>query len=64
VADDEHVAPLGANSKFETDFAFLESLFTVGRQAADSWLVRHGADIGVRSTLDIEKTFLSKNPRG
>jgi len=60
VADDEHLAPLGTHSKFDTDMAFLESLFTIGRNAASAWLHKHAHDIGVRSTLDIEKTFLAK----
>jgi NTE family protein len=60
VADDDHLTPLGANSKFDTGLAFLESLFAVGRTAADDWLGKHRADIGVRATLDIAASFLGK----
>ncbi|HJV63162.1 MAG TPA: patatin-like phospholipase family protein [Albitalea sp.] len=63
VADDAHLAPLGAHSKFDTDAAFLESLCTIGRNAAASWLKRHGQDVGVRSTLDIGASFLGRRGR-
>ncbi len=58
VADDEGLGPLGADSKFNTDLAFLQKLFAFGRQAADQWLRRHRADIGVKATLDIAHEFL------
>ncbi|MGY4831761.1 patatin-like phospholipase family protein [Sphaerotilaceae bacterium SBD11-9] len=62
VADDEGITPLGANSKFNTDRAFLEGLFEIGRKAADTWLARHKADVGVRSTVDVESEFLKRRP--
>ena len=58
VADDEGLGPYGANSKFNTDRAFLEDLFALGRTAATSWLKKHRADIGVKSTLDVDREFL------
>lgn len=58
VADDEGLAPLGANSKFDTDRAFLERLFEMGRGAADRWLADHKDDIGMRATIDVENEFL------
>jgi NTE family protein len=63
VADDASLAPLSASSKFNTDLGFLEQLFGQGRKAASVWLKKHGADVGVRGTLDIEATFLSKAKR-
>lgn len=60
VADDDHLATLGSHSKFNTDMAFLDSLFTVGRDAAAKWLREHGPDIGVKSSLDIDAVFLGK----
>jgi NTE family protein len=60
VADDAALAPLSPSSKFNTDADFLEQLFGFGRQAASAWLKKHGADIGVRGTLDIEATFLAR----
>jgi len=58
VDDDDGLAPLGANSKFDTDRAFLERLFDMGRGAADRWLAAHKDDIGVRATIDVESEFL------
>lgn len=63
VADDDGVGKLGASSKFNTDRAFLESLFELGRKSATRWLARHGDDIGVRSTVNIEKEFLAPHRR-
>jgi len=63
VADDAEIGPLGANTKFNTDRAFLESLFEMGRNAADKWLARHKADIGVRATVDVEREFLKRPAR-
>jgi NTE family protein len=60
VADDDSLAPLHPSSKLNTDQRFLESLRDLGRVAAASWLRRHRADIGVRATLDIRKTFLGE----
>ena len=63
IADDEGLAPYNASIKFNTDRAFLDSLFELGRTAADRWLALHRDDIGVRSTLDIERQFLAKPRR-
>ncbi|HMC16307.1 MAG TPA: patatin-like phospholipase family protein [Albitalea sp.] len=63
VADDAALSPLSPSSKFNTDAEFLEQLFGFGRHAATAWLKKHGADIGVRGTLDIEATFLAKAKR-
>jgi len=58
VADDEGLAAFNANSKFNTDFAFLDSLFALGRTAAANWLKKHRSAVGVHSSLNIEETFL------
>jgi len=63
VADDAEIGPLGANTKFNTDRAFLESLFEMGRTAADKWLAQHKDDIGVRATVDVEREFLKRHPK-
>ena len=59
VGDDRGLAPLHASSKLNTDPAFLNALRDLGRGAAERWLKAHRADIGKRSTLDIDKTFLA-----
>ena len=60
IADDDGLAPFNASSKFNTDRDFLEQLFQLGRAAAQRWLRAHRDDVGVRSSLDIEKAFLGK----
>jgi NTE family protein len=59
VADDEGLAPLQGSSKLNTDLRFLEALHSLGRAAAERWLLTHRADLGVRSSLDIAATFLA-----
>ena len=51
VADDDGLAPYNASSKFNTDWAFLQELFELGRKAANHWLRYHRQDIGVRGSL-------------
>ena len=60
VADDEGLSAFNANSKFNTDRAFLEQLFELGRAAAGRWLVQCSKRVGKESTLDIEAEFLGK----
>jgi NTE family protein len=59
VSDDAGLAPLHPSSKLNTDRAFLLALRDMGRAAAERWLVAHRADVGHRSSLDIQKTFLT-----
>lgn len=63
VADDEALAPLGASSKFNTEWSFLQQLAERGRTAAGAWLAAHRKDLGKRGTLDLGKTFLNPAPR-
>jgi NTE family protein len=60
VADEEGLAPLHPSSKLNTDLRFLKELFELGRAAATRWLHAHRADIGVRSSLDLRRTFLNE----
>ena len=55
-ADDE-IKPLGASSKLNAEWAFLEHLFDIGRRAADGWLEENFADLGKRSTVDIRAMY-------
>ncbi|TBO31262.1 patatin-like phospholipase family protein [Aquabacterium lacunae] len=59
VADDDGLAPFNASSKTNTDANFLKALHKLGHAAASRWLAAHRADLGQRSTLDIEGTFLN-----
>ncbi len=58
VHDEDRLAALGPQSKLDTSWDFLQALHAMGHEAADRWLADHGADLGVRPTLDIETTFL------
>jgi len=53
------LAPLGAGSKTSTHWAFLSQLHDLGFKAADEWLTQHGAEIGVRSSLDLSGALAS-----
>jgi len=46
---------LGYSSKLLAEWEFFLMLRDAGRQAASEFLQQHGADLGVRSTLDISK---------
>ena len=46
---------LGASSKLNAEWAFLQLLRDEGRRAADAFFTTHGSDIGRRSTLDIDR---------
>jgi NTE family protein len=63
VADDDHLSTLAPSSKFNTDWAFLEDLFEHGRRAASTWLAEHGGDVGKKSSLNLEATFLNLKTR-
>ena len=58
VADDEGLAPLHASSKLNTSRPFLEALHAQGRSAAERFLAAHRQDLGQRSSLDLQQTFL------
>jgi NTE family protein len=53
IADDDALAPHGAASKLSTDRAFLQTLFSIGREAATRFLARHGDDVGRRASFDV-----------
>ena len=54
---------LGASSKVITEWAFLEHLRDLGRDAAGAWIARHFDDINTRSTVDIRGMFGGYGPR-
>ncbi|WP_243634475.1 patatin-like phospholipase family protein [Roseicella frigidaeris] len=49
------MATLGYSSKLNAEWAFLTMLRDEGRQAAQSFLDLHAADIGTRSSLDLDR---------
>ena len=62
IADDDGLAPFAASSKLNTDIAFLERLRELGRNAASRFLDAHRADLGRRSSLDVERAFVDERP--
>ncbi len=50
----EMMTDLGSSSKLNAEWAFLTLLRDEGRRAAGAFLAAHGADLGVRSTFDLE----------
>jgi NTE family protein len=54
---DEELVPLGASSKLNAEWPFLQHLFDVGRNTAKEWLDSHFDDLGKRSTLNIRELF-------
>jgi len=50
----EKLAELGASSKLNAEWDFLEMLHAEGRRAAGEFITDHGDDIGHRSTADID----------
>ena len=46
---------IGDSSKLNAEWAFLTMLRDEGRKAAESFIAAHGADLGHRSTLDLDE---------
>jgi NTE family protein len=58
IHDDEEMAHHGVATKLSPDWHFLEHLRDKGRAAATRWLGQHFGDIGKRTTVDLEGTYL------
>lgn len=61
---DEALCGLSAASKFNTDWAFLCRLRDLGRAVAGSWLAKNFDDIGVRSSVDVNRDYLDADVFG
>ena len=53
----ESLAPLGADSKTNTQWAFLSQLHDLGRDAAERWLASNRQDVGQRSSFDLSSVL-------
>ena len=53
----ESLAPLGAESKTNTQWAFLSQLHDLGVGAADRWLAANRQDVGQRSSFDLSSVL-------
>jgi NTE family protein len=60
VSDEKQLALLPPQTKLDTNWEFLQRLFALGRAAAQEWLQQHRADVGLRSSVDIDKQFLDR----
>ena len=58
IQDDKFMTSLGVTSKLNPDWRFLLELRDVGRACASRWLDEHLDDVGVRSSTDINSSFL------
>ncbi len=56
------LAPLGASSKMNAEWAFLTHLHDLGRETARAWMDRHFDDIGARGTVDLRAMFQGIGP--
>jgi NTE family protein len=50
----DKLAEFGASSKLNAEWEFLSMLKAEGRKSADQFLVHHGADLGSKSSADID----------
>ena len=48
------LAKFGASSKLNAEWEFVSMLRAEGRQAAETFLDEHGADVGQRTTADLD----------
>ncbi len=57
VESHDEIMPLGASSKINAEWAFLEHLFDIGRRSAADWLDENFEHLGQRSTVDARAMF-------
>lgn len=58
IGADHWLQDLSLESKFNTDWSFLQDLKNRGRRAAGAWLDKGFEDVGVRSSCDFETEYL------
>ena len=57
IGGDGRLERLGADTKFNVSWSFLQDLRDLGRDSARTWLAEHFDAIGERSTLDVPSTL-------
>ncbi|MDZ7839342.1 MAG: patatin-like phospholipase family protein [Gammaproteobacteria bacterium] len=57
IGNHEHLNPLGATSKLNAEWQFLEHLRDIGRDTAQAWMDRNHDRIGRESTVDLRAMF-------
>jgi len=53
----KRIRDLDASSKLNAEWAFLEHLFEIGRETAQTWLADHFDDLGTKSSVNIREMF-------
>jgi len=62
IENQDGLIPLGASSKLNAEWEFLEHLRDVGRETAEHWIESHFDQIGVTSTVDLPAMFNGTGP--
>ncbi len=57
----EKLSALGASSKVNAEWAFLEYLFDIGRDAAEKWLSEYWVHVGKAATVNLDEMFAEAN---
>ena len=57
IESQERILPLGASSKLNAEWDFLQHLFEIGRETAGDWIEQSYDDLGQRSTADARTMF-------
>lgn len=57
IGNQEALNPLGATTKMNAEWRFLQHLHDIGRETASRWLDEHFEAIGSRSTVDLRDMF-------
>ena len=57
VQAEKEMSAYGASSKFNVHRDFIEVLFQLGRTTADSWLENNFSQVGVKTSIDMQKLF-------
>lgn len=60
IRTDDFMSDLDAQSKYNTEWSFLNDLKEMGRREAQNWLQKHYKDLGKKSSVNIQDDYLSK----
>lgn len=58
----EELKSLGASSKLNAEWAFLQHLFNIGRSSAKHWLEQNFDKLGVKSSVNLRRMFEGMGP--
>ncbi|MFK8081126.1 MAG: patatin-like phospholipase family protein [Granulosicoccus sp.] len=62
IENQDALIPLGASSKLNAEWEFLQHLRDIGRETADSWIENNFDQVGVASTVDLPAMFNGTGP--